>query len=386
MARSRRRYKKSSRSRWSFPALHYPGYNYLGPGTKNFDRAPRNDLDAAARKHDLDYGKLQRGGRNPYFKWFKADQRFLDRIAKDKSVPGWIARQTFRAKKYFAPQGDELPRKHTGKRSRSAIPVYLIDRFSHKKQKTLGGSLKKMRRTWRRPRALKRRRSASYGRKRRYKRRRYPSMKPLYRKIKRVAKGLGRMQHQNAVANVYRDVSSGNVSWDAGECAYKDITAILTSGQMDNVLSTFRVLQMDAGVNSRETLDLDTGTATANVKFVNARSRTVFRNNTTQRANIAVYVLTPTQDLSNTPSSLVSSGLTTAEATAPSIDIKYWPVDSPIFRRYWKIVKKRTRALDPGDEMTVMMRRNKPFSWNNKPNDVNAESYRGMKSQVVMVR
>lgn len=35
--------------------LHWPGYNYLGPMTKKFDKKPKNKIDKAAKKHDLAY-------------------------------------------------------------------------------------------------------------------------------------------------------------------------------------------------------------------------------------------------------------------------------------------------------------------------------------------
>ena len=42
----------------SLPQLHWPGYNYLGPGTKlEKDYKPINKLDEAARDHDYFYKK-----------------------------------------------------------------------------------------------------------------------------------------------------------------------------------------------------------------------------------------------------------------------------------------------------------------------------------------
>ena len=42
---------------WSFlPELHWPGYNYLGPGIKlEKNKKPINKLDEAARDHDYFY-------------------------------------------------------------------------------------------------------------------------------------------------------------------------------------------------------------------------------------------------------------------------------------------------------------------------------------------
>lgn len=35
--------------------LHWPGYNYLGPGTKDFKKKPINAVDSIAREHDIKY-------------------------------------------------------------------------------------------------------------------------------------------------------------------------------------------------------------------------------------------------------------------------------------------------------------------------------------------
>jgi len=44
--------------------LHYPGYNYLGPGTRLEEKlrnsvAPINPLDAAAKEHDISYSRFK---------------------------------------------------------------------------------------------------------------------------------------------------------------------------------------------------------------------------------------------------------------------------------------------------------------------------------------
>ena len=47
---------------------HLPGYNYCGPGTKDFSKKPKNALDRACREHDLAY---------------RASNRRQDRVAAD---------------------------------------------------------------------------------------------------------------------------------------------------------------------------------------------------------------------------------------------------------------------------------------------------------------
>lgn len=58
---------KNTFTDWKSGQFHYPGYNYLGPGTKVYDKisegkAPVNDSDAAAMNHDLDYDYIGKSG------------------------------------------------------------------------------------------------------------------------------------------------------------------------------------------------------------------------------------------------------------------------------------------------------------------------------------
>lgn len=57
--------------------LHYPGYNYCGPGTKNFKRKPRNNIDKACRIHDRSYKS-----NSDYYRWNNADIIFLRNLKK----------------------------------------------------------------------------------------------------------------------------------------------------------------------------------------------------------------------------------------------------------------------------------------------------------------
>lgn len=64
------------------PALHAPGYNYLGPGTSDFTKAPKNKFDAIAKEHDLEYARIQAasGTVDAYLKFNEADRRFIKRM------------------------------------------------------------------------------------------------------------------------------------------------------------------------------------------------------------------------------------------------------------------------------------------------------------------
>lgn len=77
--------------------LHYPGYNYCGPGTKDFSKKPRNRLDRSCRRHDKGYGPF-----SDYFFWGKADDQIYEDLEKykdDDPRAAAIMRALFRIKK-----------------------------------------------------------------------------------------------------------------------------------------------------------------------------------------------------------------------------------------------------------------------------------------------
>jgi len=89
-----RRYKRKG--------LVLPGYNYLGPFNDLESGKPTNASDEAARIHDYEYNDLQKEGKNPYFTFNRADQKFLDSIKSNSDYGGVIGRTFFNAKKRLA--------------------------------------------------------------------------------------------------------------------------------------------------------------------------------------------------------------------------------------------------------------------------------------------
>lgn len=86
------------------PEFHYPGYNFLGPGTDlSKKRTPINSLDAKARKHDYAYQRYKDKGYTSYY-WrpSKADEDFIKETQNEKSFPGLIAHNLFKIKRSLA--------------------------------------------------------------------------------------------------------------------------------------------------------------------------------------------------------------------------------------------------------------------------------------------
>ena len=84
--------------------FHWPGYQYMGPGTKLEKRLKRGDpginrLDRIAKQHDIDYSKAK----NLQDKW-KADAKMIESINKlpgEKTMTECIVKKIMQAKKRF---------------------------------------------------------------------------------------------------------------------------------------------------------------------------------------------------------------------------------------------------------------------------------------------
>ena len=84
--------------------FHWPGYQYMGPGTHLKKRLARGDpginrLDRIAKQHDIDYSKAK----NLQDKW-KADTKMIESINKlpgKKTMTERIVRKIMQTKKRF---------------------------------------------------------------------------------------------------------------------------------------------------------------------------------------------------------------------------------------------------------------------------------------------
>lgn len=82
--------------------FHWPGYQYMGPGTKLEKRLKRGDpginrLDRIAKQHDIDYSRAK----NLQDKW-KADEKMIkaiDRLPGKRTMTERIVKKIMQAKK-----------------------------------------------------------------------------------------------------------------------------------------------------------------------------------------------------------------------------------------------------------------------------------------------
>ena len=109
--RKRRRSKRTQRGwgvdiqKWLAKTsieFHWPGYQYMGPGTRLAKRLKRGDpginrLDKIAKQHDIDYSHAQ----NLQDKW-KADTKMIkaiDRLPGKRTMTERIVKRIMQAKK-----------------------------------------------------------------------------------------------------------------------------------------------------------------------------------------------------------------------------------------------------------------------------------------------
>nr|QWJ89500.1 capsid protein [Porcine parvovirus] len=131
--------------------LTLPGYKYLGPGNSLDQGEPTNPSDAAAKEHDEAYDKYIKSGKNPYFYFSAADEKFIKETEHAKDYGGKIGHYFFRAKRAFAPKLSETdspttsqqpevrrsPRKHPGSKppGKRPAPRHIFINLAKKKAK-----------------------------------------------------------------------------------------------------------------------------------------------------------------------------------------------------------------------------------------------------------
>lgn len=84
------------------PVTHIPTYNYCGPGTWDFSKKPKNDLDTACRAHDISYNKdYYRNGKrvSPYYNYTNSDETLRKKAKSEGGISGNFVADIFQAKK-----------------------------------------------------------------------------------------------------------------------------------------------------------------------------------------------------------------------------------------------------------------------------------------------
>lgn len=80
--------------------IHFPGYNYCGPGTDlSKNKRPVSEADEKCRIHDLQYNEIAKRRKDYYYRYSYADEELLKNLENNKETAARIASWLFRLKK-----------------------------------------------------------------------------------------------------------------------------------------------------------------------------------------------------------------------------------------------------------------------------------------------
>lgn len=205
--------------------------------------------------------------------------------------------------------------------------------------------------------------------------------------LSRVYKTIKQLKNENAAMMQYRNSANGNQGNNPNECSYYAFS-MLSTDTLDTYLQNVKTANYDDVGSTMEivTKDLTTAGVNGTINIVNARKTILFRNNWAVPVNLAFYWCFPIHDTSVTPQTSIANGLTDRGLTSGEVNLNFWPSDSLDFRRQYKVYKKVVIQLQAGDEYKVVLRRNKPFKWDQDIKDRHNYTYRKGISQLLLVR
>lgn len=242
--------RRSTWRDWLSGDFHAPGYNYLGPGTKDMSLPANSELDYYAKLHDLDYGEI---GPSAYTTWNYADDRFMERLEgllsdpyadpRDKTMAD-IAYQIFSTKKIVAPKRRHIENREV---STTESSTQVQNGQSESKEETPSQKPKSNSKNEMAYKKSSRRRRRSSNRLRRPIRRRRarrakraPMRKKMYRTKRRIMSMPKRIMRSGGNLEKYR-IDRGAVTTSAvNECQWSAIIA-RSEGEISSRLNSLTV-------------------------------------------------------------------------------------------------------------------------------------------------
>lgn len=315
--------------------FHIPGYNYCGPGTKDFSKKPKNKLDKLCRDHDLAYDRI---GSSAYYLSSAADREFEVK-AYNEGILGKGISKVFSAKRLFA-ESVGLPDAKENLRKKRKMNV----RTSRTNRK-----FKRVGRNYRRRRNLRKKRTTRVRR---------VSRRQRYRKK---AMSLA-LRVKGQPTNEHRALGTGAITASINSCSY-GVAALLTGTFMDEMATNTQVLDVSAGNLVPTTVDLTATGITGQrhqIYFTEAATFLNLRNNSTADAKVVFYEISSIKNNTDGPGTNMYSGWNdkygTSYANLVDVDLMTYPHDSTNFKQYFKILNKKTVKLRSGDEFTYGMK------------------------------
>lgn len=160
--------------------------------------------------------------------------------------------------------------------------------------------------------------------------------------------------------------------------------SLLNYTDLDNAFGTVSVVDYAAGVPTIQSVDLTnvTNVEEAKLNVINAREAITLRNNWGAPCQLEAYHLFLRMNSGSSFYTLWQEDMSNKNATSPTTNPLYNVRDGKKrCRKYYKVVKCRKYFLNAGEEVTIILKRNKPAKWNNKET---TEYIKGITQQLLL--
>lgn len=206
---------------------------------------------------------------------------------------------------------------------------------------------------------------------RRFRRRRLGRFK-LSRKDRKYVRRIAKRVCAGEAVNTWRDIASGQVSWNVNQCNYGS-AAFLTTGAIEDAIDQAKVMESDGAGGLQVTSYNLTTADSKKIKILNAKSTFTFKNNGHSSAYLELFwfgcrsnsasALTP---LTLWEDSLEDKGITVNETT--DLRFNLWDGKDHMWKN-WRCLKHRRFQMNMGDEVHVSLNRRRMFDYNPDWND-----------------
>lgn len=216
--------------------------------------------------------------------------------------------------------------------------------------------------------------------KRRFKRRSVPI--PL-----RIKKYVKAMVNKPEAYNTWRDNWSTHSTSDKNEQTWKQFD-FMSRGELQGLGQNAEYISDSAGVLQPITINQqDNATVNFRTRFVSGYYKVICRNNATTPLDVTGYHFICKDNTNDGPLGYLSDAISAKGMVNTIDDLRVGINDGKCadgWRRKWKIYKKLKYRVNPGDEVTFQLNRNKPFWFETDTESVSDSYLKGISQCLVL--
>lgn len=187
-----------------------------------------------------------------------------------------------------------------------------------------------------------------YGKKKYYKKQRRKN--PIAKMQKQIS-SIKRTANSDQGTLVYRRLTADRIRQVADSVQGVGLVDLSNASILETVLGQLRYYNPSAPA-TLVTADGTTGAYYKRFMFTKVYTNIMIRNNYQVPVEATMYICAIKQDTNITPTTAWSNGMTDI-SNVTSGSLGTYPTDSNQFIELWKIAKKTTRRLNPGESMTL---------------------------------